>query len=214
MLTFSPFLRRLFVAAVVLAGAFAVAGACTPKIGDKCTVSTDCSVQGDRLCDTSQPDGYCTELNCRGNDCFDDAVCVLFGSALPGCLYDDRAGNQGSRIARSFCAKFCDSTSDCRSGYLCANPRNYPWNAVVLDDNQGKKTCLPIPLEGQVAPEAGAVDGGVTFSQESAICQSFAPADASAPIDAAPASISEAGSANAPPLFPEDSGTDAGDGGH
>lgn len=203
MLPFPPLLRRLLALAAVLAGAFAVSASCTPVIGDKCTVSTDCSVQGDRLCDTSQPDGYCTELNCRGNDCFDDAVCVLFGSALPGCLYDDRAGAQGSRVARSFCAKFCRSDGDCRAGYLCANPRNYPWNAVVLDDNQGKKTCLPIPLEGQ-APA-----GGVTFSQESAICQSFAPADASAPIDAAAASISEAGSANAPPLFPTDASADA-----
>ena len=209
MLTFPPLLRRLLIAALAAAGAFVLWSACTPAIGDKCTVSTDCSVQGDRLCDTSQPDGYCTELNCRGNDCFDDAVCVLFGSALPGCAYDDRAGNQGSRVARSFCAKFCDSNSDCRDEYyVCANPRNYPWNAVVLDDNQGKKTCLPIPLEGQSPPDAGAAlaDGGVSFSQESPICQSFAPADASVPIDAAPAAIDEAGSANAPPLFGTDGG--------
>src|SRR5206468_6843571 len=28
---------------------------CTPKIGDDCQTSVDCSQQGDRLCDTAQP---------------------------------------------------------------------------------------------------------------------------------------------------------------
>src|SRR5690606_30776275 len=77
--------------------------ACTPEIGDKCQVSTDCSIRGDRLCDVSQPGGYCTQLNCRGDGCADEAACVLFNSAVPGCGYDDRAGPFGSRVARSFC---------------------------------------------------------------------------------------------------------------
>ena len=99
----SAFSWRIRFALLGLAlGAVAISQACTPEIGDKCIVSTDCSVQGDRLCDTSQPDGYCTQLNCRGNDCSDEAACVLFNSAVPGCNFDDRPRPYGSRIARSF----------------------------------------------------------------------------------------------------------------
>lgn len=185
-------------------GAVVVAQACTPEIGDKCIVSTDCSVQGDRLCDTSQPGGYCTQLNCRGNDCFDEGACVLFNSAIPGCNYDDRAGGYGSRIARSFCMAQCDNDGDCRPDYVCADPRTAPWSAVILDDNQGKKGCLPKPL-----PFDGGGDGGVTFSVESPVCQSAAPLDAAAPIEASAPSIVEAGTVNVPPLFPE-AGADAG----
>src|SRR4051794_157162 len=77
-----------FLLAGALFAALSVASfACTPVIGDKCTVSTDCSIRGDRLCDTSQPAGYCTQLNCRAGGCADEASCVLFSSAVPGCNY-------------------------------------------------------------------------------------------------------------------------------
>jgi len=121
---------------------------CTPQIGDRCNASTDCSTRGDRLCDTSQPGGYCTVLNCRGGSCADESVCVLFGSAVPGCGYDDRSGTFGSRVARSFCMAPCGSAADCRDGYVCADPRSYPWNAVVLENDQSRRTCLPTPREG------------------------------------------------------------------
>src|ERR1700760_4201839 len=55
---------------------------CTPHIGDSCTISTNCSAQGDRLCDITQPGGYCTEFNCEPDSCPDDAICVNFGAAL------------------------------------------------------------------------------------------------------------------------------------
>jgi hypothetical protein len=124
----------------------AAVAACTPKIGDSCNISTDCSSQGDRLCDTSQPSGYCTQLNCAQNSCPDEASCVLFGSAIPGCGFDDRSGPGGSRVARSFCMAQCDSNSDCRPGYVCADPKAPPWNATILDDNQIKRSCLPAPV--------------------------------------------------------------------
>jgi hypothetical protein len=205
---------RFAVAAVVTfalgLAAIAVSPSCTPKIGDKCIVSTDCSVQGDRLCDTSQPGGYCTQLNCRGNDCFDEAACVLFNSAVPGCLYDDRSGGYGSRVARSFCMAQCETNGDCRGDYVCADPRTAPWSAVILDDNQGKKGCLPKPLVLVDAGAEGGADSGVLFSAESAICQSAAPIEAGVPIDAAAANVVEAGTVNLPPLFPNDASADAG----
>jgi hypothetical protein len=174
---------------------------CTPVIGDKCTVSTDCSVRGDRLCDTSQPGGYCTQLTCRAGQCADEASCVLFSSALPGCGFDDRSGSFGSRVARSFCMAKCAGNSDCRAGYVCADPRTAPWNAVILDDDQEKKSCLPIPAE---AEDAGAVTGSA------AVCGVVGPI--LSPIDAGPSTLVD-GAAVIPPLIavpflPADAGHD------
>ncbi|MDF2698197.1 MAG: hypothetical protein K0S65_6580 [Labilithrix sp.] len=177
----------------------AAIAACTPEIGDKCQVSTDCSVQGDRLCDTSQPGGYCTQLNCQGNSCFDEASCVLFGSAIPGCGFDDRSGRYGSRVARSFCMAKCESNGDCREGYVCADPTKYPWNAVILDDNQSKRSCLAIPLEGQDAgADAGNPDAG--------------PCNATAPDAGRIEASAPSRDGGIPPLFPKisDAATDGG----
>lgn len=185
----------------IAAGLAFLAGiaACTPEIGDKCQVSTDCSVRGDRLCDTSQPGGYCTQLNCGGGACADEASCVLFGSAIPGCGFDDRSGPFGSRVARSFCMAKCESNGDCRDGYVCADPRSFPWNAVILDDDQNKRSCLAIPLEGQDAGSAARVS-------TAPVCGPTAPSVGK--IDAGPARIFDAG-APSRPLFPDAGPTDA-----
>ena len=182
-------------AGVVLLAALA---ACTPEIGDKCQVSTDCSIRGDRLCDLSQPGGYCTQLNCGGGGCADEAACVLFDSAVPGCGFDDRSGPFGSRVARSFCMAKCESNGDCREGYVCADPRTSPWNAVILDDNQSKRACLTVPLEGQVS-------AAPSPTAKAPVCEPTAPPvsaiDASAPSIQAPGGGPIGG----------DAGADAGD---
>ena len=134
---------------------------CQPVIGDKCTLSTDCSTRGDRQCDTSQPGGYCTVPNCRGNTCPDKASCVLFRGTVPGCSYDDRSL---ARTGHSFCSAVCNSNADCRAGYECANPRDPPWRGIILDDTQELRTCLARPS----ATEAPA-DG------ESNVCRAAAP---------------------------------------
>lgn len=186
----------------LVAGALLSAGlwSCTPKIGDTCRLSTDCSVRGDRLCDTSQPGGYCTQLNCGGNSCPDDGSCVLFNAALPGCAYSDRAGPAGSRMARSFCMAECESDGDCRVGYACADPRTSPWNALILDDDQNKRSCLPLPL--------GAEHGeSPTLGEEPSVCEPVAPPTPE--IDASAPHIDDGGAPG--PLFPE--APDAGDAG-
>lgn len=171
-------------ALALVLGAVAIAG-CAPKIGDKCVLSTDCSTRGDRLCDTSQPEGYCTQFNCRGNDCPDQAACVLFDSALPGCGYDDRSGPGGARTSRAFCSARCKVDGDCRGGYVCVDPRRPPWNAVIIDDDQTQLTCLvkPIgwdegasysssqtqaPVCGPVAPDVPAIDASAPTSDAGA----------------------------------------------
>lgn len=119
---------------------------CSPEIGDECSTSTDCSQSGDRLCDVSQPGGYCTMFNCEPGDCPDEASCVIFGvtpSTLPGC--EDPFGV--TPYQRSFCLKTCESDGDCRSGYECANfkDQNNPWGAVLVDG--GGKACA-VPYSG------------------------------------------------------------------
>jgi hypothetical protein len=190
---------RLGLIAVALA---AVAG-CKPEIGDKCQVSTDCSVNGDRLCDLSQPGGYCTQLNCLGGGCADDASCVLYDSRVPGCGFDDRSGPLGSRVARSFCSAQCESNSDCRTGYVCADPRQAPWNAIILDNDQNKRSCVVAPLPGQST--------AAPTTTNAPVCQATAPPVS--PIDASAPSIQ---APNGAPVLPDggvDAGTDAGDAG-
>ncbi len=112
---------------------------CKTEIGDKCVLSTDCSTQNERECDTSQPGGYCTVAGCNPNGCPDEGACIFFYASAPGCPYDDRTS---PRLGRSFCMKSCGADSDCRDGYVCRAPLLPPLSALVLDNDQGKKICL------------------------------------------------------------------------
>jgi hypothetical protein len=111
---------------------------CKPQIGDKCTVSTNCSTTGDRLCDVTQPDGYCTKFNCEPGSCPEDSLCVNFGtdlSPLEGC-----APSQGnSPYKRSFCMASCGSDGDCRPGYRCLLPTDF--YAVLAEHSSGQRVC-------------------------------------------------------------------------
>jgi len=122
--------------------AAALAVGCTPKIGDDCTVSTNCSTTGDRLCDTTQPGGYCTIFNCEPGSCPDDAKCVNFGiylSPVAGCVSSQ--GN--SPYKRSFCMASCDSNADCRGGYECLAPSEL--HAVLAEHSGDHKVCAVRP---------------------------------------------------------------------
>ena len=128
--------RALVVAAVVAIGALGTG--CKPQVGDACKQSTDCSVSGDRLCDTSMPDGYCTLFNCEPDGCPGDSICVEF-----------QASNE--RLARSFCMAPCDEAKNCRAGYRCAsigtngngNASNI-YDAKLIDTYQTHDhICLP-----------------------------------------------------------------------
>lgn len=189
MFTLSRFelLTALALTAVALTG-------CTPELGDKCVLSTDCSLRGDRTCDTSQPGGYCTIRDCRANTCPDDGACVLFEPAIPGCGFDDRSP---SRVGRAYCMAACESDSDCRGGdYICANPKESPWFAVVLDDNTTKRVCVirpstpdagmsrapDAPVCSPISPDAGTIEAG-----------SFYDGGGSSDADIADATLSDAG---------------------
>ncbi|MET0791494.1 MAG: hypothetical protein ABW061_08225 [Polyangiaceae bacterium] len=147
-------------AAVALACA-ALAMGCTPKIGDECTVSTNCSVTGDRLCDITQPGGYCTIFNCEPDTCPEDSACINFGTNLsPVGMSGECSPSQGnSPYQRSFCMASCGSDSDCRAGYACRdlNAPN-PLGAVLAEYSKSGKVCI-VPWHD---PPAETGDGGVS----------------------------------------------------
>ncbi len=139
--------RRLalaYAAPLGLAAAGLAASGCSPHIGDHCAVNSDCSLQGNLQCDTSQPDGYCTLFNCTSNSCQNNAVCVAVNASVPGCLYDDY--QSPSRTSLNMCLQSCTKNSDCRTseGYVCADPTQPPWNAKVLDTDF-QRACLAMP---------------------------------------------------------------------
>jgi hypothetical protein len=127
-------LGQIVMMALLLAG-------CQPSIGDSCVQSTDCSTQGTRLCDTSQPAGYCTIFNCEPNACPGGSGCVATNIEPLGCAYDDR--HAPSRFSRELCLKTCNQDSDCRQndGYACIIPAQY--GLLVLDNDQTERVCLP-----------------------------------------------------------------------
>jgi hypothetical protein len=128
---------------------------CKPSIGDDCTVSSDCSVTGDRLCDTTQPGGYCTVFNCEPGLCPKESICVGYGnvpSAAKSC--SDQQG--GQRLQRTFCLRRCDSDSDCRTGYKCKDMgRKNPWGAVVVEHSGTNGKVCAVEFRG-LEPETGA----------------------------------------------------------
>lgn len=133
-----PFLRLVLTAALLASPALV---GCTPQIGNKCTSSTDCSLRGDRLCDTTQPGGYCTIFNCEPGTCPDEAQCVAFNNTIDPVCTDPRIP---LRFQRTFCMKRCEKGGDCRNDYVCGNlTAGNPWNATVIDaDPAGTAVCI------------------------------------------------------------------------
>lgn len=146
-------------ARLALAAASALLVGCTPSIGDACAYATECSSRGDRVCDTTQPGGYCTVPNCGSGTCPEGSVCVLFGAREPGCPLNDRAT---PRLAQTFCMAVCGSDGDCRGEYTCAKPSAAPWSGRILDDAFTASVCLARPSVN-TALDAGA-DAAVVCS--------------------------------------------------
>jgi hypothetical protein len=191
----------LAVVATALACALAALTGCSPHVGAKCNVNTDCSLQGTLVCDNSAPYGYCTSFNCAPDSCQNEAACVLMTPSVPGCPYDDY--NSPARTGRSMCLQQCHKNSDCRTneGYVCADPREPPWNALIIDDDQSQLVCIVKPDYY----DAGAGDGGgdgATPSGPAAVCQAGGPP--TPPLDAGLTYFPDAGGEAA------DAGSDAG----
>lgn len=77
---------RALASSLALSAALVLVGAsgCGAQIGDECAQASDCDPEGTRICDTSQPGGYCTIEGCdrSTNKCPGESVCIRFFSAL------------------------------------------------------------------------------------------------------------------------------------
>jgi hypothetical protein len=162
-----------------------LAWACQPEIGDHCFLSTDCGY-GSRVCDITQPSGYCTLYNCEPGGCPSEAICIGFHttpSVAPGC----RDPQASARLARSFCLRRCTSGSDCRGGYVCAdmNPADNPWSGTVLEEGKLDGRVCIVPYSGPAVPSSGetgvcsGADGGFD-----ALPPPVSVPEASTPVDA------------------------------
>ncbi len=115
-----------------------LAAGCGKQIGDACIVSSDCDPNGQRLCDTSQKDGYCTIQGCDYDTCPTEAACIRFftgqfdnklcdpateDKTTNACSLDELCDLEGHCVARSsevrYCMLKCSSNGDCRDGYEC-----------------------------------------------------------------------------------------------
>ena len=152
----------------------AIALGCQPSIGDSCTLHTDCSATGNRICEPKLPGGYCTIFNCEPGSCPSEAVCVAYATApssKPEC-----ADIQQQRLQRTFCMKSCSSSSDCRSGYSCVDlsPGNY-WGAAVAERGSHSNSVCTVSL----SKEAKSASASALSRNEAEVCSP--PLDASFP---------------------------------
>jgi hypothetical protein len=164
-------------ALVVLGSSAAALSGCSPKIGDHCVLNTDCGSSGTLVCDTSLPNGYCTQFNCTPDVCQNKAACVALEPAVPGCPYDDY--HAPARTNRTICLAQCQSDSDCRQsdGYVCADPRQPPWSVAILDDVQTQHVCVPAVSSGgavRSVSDAALPEGSVCSASGPELDASFA----------------------------------------
>ena len=122
----------------LLLAALLLVAACDDEIGDECSLSSDCSPQGDRFCDISSPGGYCTIIGCDHDSCPEESVCVRFFSVSDSdrvcdpraedvsedtCSADELCTLTETCVPRTaevrFCMRKCEFNSDCREGYEC-----------------------------------------------------------------------------------------------
>ncbi|MDD9935975.1 MAG: hypothetical protein OXT09_20355 [Myxococcales bacterium] len=122
---------------------------CSPEIGDDCETALDCSSQASRLCDRTQPGGYCTIRGCEKGTCPEEAVCVKFRPTT-------------ERLAVSYCMFRCSDDGDCRegAGYACLRDEDFgDGNDAELLDDGNKKFCA-LPPEQLDAGVTSLPDGG------------------------------------------------------
>lgn len=126
-----------------------VAVGCAPAIGDECETSLDCSSQGSRQCDRTQPGGYCTIGGCERGTCPEDSVCVKFRPTL-------------ERVAVTYCMASCEEDSDCRDdeGYACTSQAEFADGLAEVLDGAGKEFCSVPLLMMSLPPDDTVPDAG------------------------------------------------------
>ena len=170
-------MRRVLWAALAVGvlGCTALAG-CGAAIGDGCSDNVDCSTDGTRVCDLTQPGGYCTAVGCSARSCPDSAACVAFyaGSFLTTpcnpltedavgvdvvpsddcnaeevCLSSGRCALPAA--APRYCMNPCKRDGACRGRYACRSPGLFGAEAIR---DPGRPSRTPLRFCGQRPPIA------------------------------------------------------------
>ena len=147
---FSAMVRPMRYIALLFTVCMLILG-CEDKIGDSCSRDMDCSPNGDRSCDNTQPGGYCLIVTCSPDECPDEAACTEFTTPSPvfdtddadaEALYEQLAPNR----TRTYCLAKCKKNADCRSGYHCALDveLDESLDAMIIDSNYvALGVCVP-----------------------------------------------------------------------
>ncbi len=150
-------MRRSLIAFALIA--LPALAACQAKIGDECEISTDCSIQGERVCDLSHRvdpqgiesvsgQGECTIDGCGRGTCPDEAACVkVYGTDFLTVACDPEREDVAATCEASEatceargCLPSAQTDEQGRTLYSCP-PRN---------DCSSSEVCLP---EGLCADE-------------------------------------------------------------
>ncbi|MCX4244165.1 hypothetical protein [Paraliomyxa miuraensis] len=134
--------------------------ACKAKIGDECLRSTDCSLQGERICDLSHRvdprgvvtpggKGECTIDGCGLGSCPKEAACIkVYGSDFLSIACDP---------AREDLAVACDPDEEgeaiCEARGCVPSTEPSVWTCPPRNDCDPNEVCLP---EGLCADEVTA----------------------------------------------------------
>jgi hypothetical protein len=93
---------------------------CSRKVGDGCTLSTDCDPTGSRVCDLSQPGGYCTIDGCDDKSCPDESVCIrTFPQQYLTKPCDPLCEDSPCANGAAGCACAGAATDDCTTDEIC-----------------------------------------------------------------------------------------------
>ena len=152
--------------------ALVLGAGCGKSIGDACGTNVDCSITGERFCDTAPPGGYCTVEGCDVDTCPSESVCVRFftpimsescqfdpGNARANCQVDERCVCDESpngtcndpvhahcapeNSERRWCMKKCSHNGDCRNLYECRSTGTFGAEPVPsLENASGKQSTF------------------------------------------------------------------------
>jgi len=117
------------------------AAGCGPGIGDSCSSSLRCSASGTRLCDMTQPGGYCTLAACQVGNCPSESVCVTFWQNT------ETAEADRNRLSVNYCMRRCDDSSDCRDdeGYACVSGSEFGIGGeATVEGDEGQRFCAVV----------------------------------------------------------------------
>jgi hypothetical protein len=112
--------------------------ACGRGIGDACESSLRCSASGSRVCDMTQPGGYCTIASCQAGNCPSDSACVTFWQST------QTTGADRNRLSERYCMRKCEDNSDCRDdeGYACVLGSEFGASGeATVEGNPDQRFC-------------------------------------------------------------------------